>query len=107
MVVTVGSLMYLNEEPEHGFTSIPKSIYWAIVTMTTVGYGNIAPKTPMGQVVAALLMVVGSGIIAVSTGIVTSEMIRPFALGQSGATTSRMLFIENPSDFIEEIRTSG
>ena len=52
-------------------------IYWAIVTMTTVGYGDIAPKTPLGQVVASLLMVVGYGIIAVPTGIVTSEMIRP------------------------------
>ena len=84
VVVTVGSLMYLIEGPQHGFTSIPKSIYWAIVTMTTVGYGDIAPKTPLGQIVASLLMVVGYGIIAVPTGIVTSEMIRPHVQSVAG-----------------------
>jgi voltage-gated potassium channel len=84
VVVTVGSMMYLIEGPEHGFTSIPKSIYWAIVTMTTVGYGDIAPKTSLGQIVASLLMVVGYGIIAVPTGIVTSEMIRPPAPTDDG-----------------------
>jgi voltage-gated potassium channel len=77
VVVIVGSLMHLIEGSEGGFTSIPKSIYWAIVTMTTVGYGDIAPKTPLGQLVASLLMIVGYGIIAVPTGIVTSEMMRP------------------------------
>ncbi|MDD2732910.1 MAG: ion transporter [Desulfuromonadaceae bacterium] len=77
VVVAVGSLMYLIEGSRSGFTSIPKSIYWAIVTMTTVGYGDIAPVTPLGQIVASLLMVVGYGIIAVPTGIVTSEMMRP------------------------------
>jgi len=77
VVVSVGSLMYLIEGPSSGFTSIPKSIYWAIVTMTTVGYGDIAPQTALGQVVASLLMVVGYGVIAVPTGIVTSEMVRP------------------------------
>ena len=76
-VVVVGSLMYLIEGAETGFTSIPTSIYWAIVTMTTVGYGDIAPTTPLGQTVASLLMVTGYGIIAVPTGIVTSEMLRP------------------------------
>lgn len=77
VVVVVGSLMYLIEGSDGGFTSIPKSIYWAIVTMTTVGYGDIAPRTPLGQIVASLLMIVGYGIIAVPTGIVTSEMMRP------------------------------
>ena len=77
VVVAVGSLMYLIEGAPSGFTSIPKSIYWAIVTMTTVGYGDIAPVTPLGQIVASLLMIVGYGIIAVPTGIVTSEMMRP------------------------------
>jgi len=77
IVVSVGSLMYLIEGAESGFTSIPKSIYWAIVTMTTVGYGDIAPSTPLGQVVASMLMIVGYGIIAVPTGIVTSEIMRP------------------------------
>jgi voltage-gated potassium channel len=79
VVIVVGSLMYLIEGADAGFTSIPKSIYWAIVTMTTVGYGDIAPKTPLGQIVASLLMIVGYGIIAVPTGIVTSEMMRPTA----------------------------
>lgn len=77
IVVFVGSLIYLIEGETGGFTSIPKSIYWAIVTMTTVGYGDIAPVTPLGQLVASLLMVLGYGIIAVPTGIVTSEMMRP------------------------------
>lgn len=77
VVIVVGSLMYLIEGAGSGFTSIPKSIYWAIVTMTTVGYGDIAPTTPLGQIVASLLMIVGYGIIAVPTGIVTSEMMRP------------------------------
>jgi len=77
IVVIVGSLMYLIEGENGGFTSIPKSIYWAIVTMTTVGYGDIAPQTPLGQLIASLLMVIGYGIIAVPTGIVTSEMMRP------------------------------
>lgn len=76
VVVAVGSLMYLIEGAPSGFTSIPKSIYWAIVTMTTVGYGDIAPVTTLGQIVASLLMIVGYGIIAVPTGIVTSEMMR-------------------------------
>ncbi|ABL00819.1 ion transporter [Pelobacter propionicus] len=81
IVVFVGSLMYLIEGSEGGFTSIPKSIYWAIVTMTTVGYGDIAPRTSLGQMVASLLMVIGYGIIAVPTGIVTTEMMRPPPVG--------------------------
>jgi len=84
VVVAVGSLMYLIEGAASGFTSIPKGIYWAIVTMTTVGYGDIAPVTPLGQVVASLLMIVGYGIIAVPTGIVTSEMMRPPVLPADG-----------------------
>lgn len=76
IVVIVGSIMYLIEGPAHGFTSIPTSIYWAIVTLTTVGYGDISPHTPLGQTVAAFLMVLGYGIIAVPTGIVTVELGR-------------------------------
>jgi voltage-gated potassium channel len=76
LVVIAGSLMFLVEGAKSGFTSIPKSIYWAVVTMTTVGYGDIAPKTPLGQMLASLLMITGYGIIAVPTGIVTSEMMR-------------------------------
>jgi voltage-gated potassium channel len=74
VVIIVGALMYLIEGEEHGFTSIPISMYWAVVTMTTVGYGDIAPRTPLGQLLAALLMILGYGIIAVPTGIVTVEL---------------------------------
>lgn len=74
VVVVVGSLMYLVEGPEHGFTSIPRSMYWAVVTLTTVGYGDIAPRTPLGQALASLVMILGYGIIAVPTGIVTAEL---------------------------------
>lgn len=69
-----GTLMFLVEGPEHGFVSIPVSIYWSIVTLTTVGYGDISPATPLGQLIASFLMIVGYGIIAVPTGIVTAEM---------------------------------
>lgn len=75
-VAVVGSLMYLIEGPESGFTSIPQSIYWAIVTITTVGYGDIAPMTFLGKTLAAALMIMGYGIIAVPTGIVTLEIDR-------------------------------
>ena len=66
--------MYLIEGEEHGFTSIPRSIYWAIVTLTTVGYGDISPSTGLGQTVAAMIMILGYSIIAVPTGIVTVEL---------------------------------
>ncbi|NOX84786.1 MAG: ion transporter [Chlorobi bacterium] len=74
LVVIIGSLMYLIEGPENGFTSIPKAIYWAIVTVTTVGYGDIAPQTVSGQTLASLLMITGYAIIAVPTGVITIEM---------------------------------
>lgn len=74
IVIVIGSLMYLIEGPENGFNSIPKSIYWAIVTLTTVGYGDIAPNTPLGQILASMLMITGYAIIAVPTGIITTEM---------------------------------
>jgi voltage-gated potassium channel len=73
-VVVVGSLMFLIEGPEHGFTSIPQGVYWAIVTLTTVGYGDIAPATGVGQALAAVVMILGYGLIAVPTGIVTVEL---------------------------------
>nr|WP_319394870.1 ion transporter [uncultured Desulfobacter sp.] len=76
LVIIFGSLMYLIEGGKNGFTSIPKSIYWAIVTMTTVGYGDISPQTALGQALASIIMVLGYGIIAVPTGIVTSELTR-------------------------------
>lgn len=74
--ILIGSIMYLIEGEEHGFTSIPVSIYWTIVTLTTVGYGDISPVTPLGQFMASLVMVLGYGIIAVPTGIVTAEFAR-------------------------------
>jgi voltage-gated potassium channel len=74
VVLIVGALMYVIEGEEHGFTSIPTSMYWAIVTMTTVGYGDIAPRTPLGQFVASMLMILGYAIIAVPTGIVSVEL---------------------------------
>ena len=73
-VVIVGSAMYLIEGEESGFHNIPESIYWCIVTMTTVGYGDLAPQTPLGKLLASVVMIMGYGIIAVPTGIVTVEV---------------------------------
>jgi len=78
LVVILGSLMYIVEGAEHGFTSIPKSVYWAIVTLTTVGYGDVAPQTSLGQALAVVVMIMGYSIIAVPTGIVTVEMAQTF-----------------------------
>lgn len=69
-----GSMLFVAEGGENGFTSIPRSIYWAIITITTVGYGDIAPKTPIGQLIASLVMITGYSIIAVPTGIITAEI---------------------------------
>lgn len=74
LVTVFGSLMFVIEGPEHGFTSIPYSIYWAIVTMTTVGYGDIVPQTSIGKSLAAITMLMGYSIIAVPTGIITAQM---------------------------------
>ena len=76
IVVIVGSLMYLVEGPANGFDNIPRSIYWAVVTLTTVGYGDIAPGTSLGRFIAVCVMILGYGIIAVPTGIVTRELVR-------------------------------
>jgi len=84
MVIIFGSLMYLVEGEENGFTSIPRSIYWAIVTLTTVGYGDIAPSTPLGQGLASIIMICGFGIIAVPTGIVSAEMVKATGLKKDG-----------------------
>lgn len=75
IVIVIGTAMHLIEGAEHGFSSIPVSMYWAIVTLTTVGYGDIAPVTPVGQMLAATLMIMGYGIIAVPTGIVSAELV--------------------------------
>lgn len=72
--IILGTIMYIIEGDESGFTSIPRGIYWCIVTLTTVGYGDISPITPLGQFIASLVMIMGYGIIAVPTGIVTAEI---------------------------------
>lgn len=77
LCVILGTVMYLVESEEgSGFSSIPRSVYWAIVTLTTVGYGDIAPHTPLGQLIASVIMIMGYGIIAIPTGIVSSEMTK-------------------------------
>ena len=81
VVLIMGAAMYLIEGKESGFDSIPTSMYWAIVTMTTVGYGDIAPQTVIGQVLASVLMILGYGIIAVPTGIVSAELVRSPVVG--------------------------
>ncbi|WP_299060848.1 ion transporter [uncultured Polaribacter sp.] len=74
--IILGTVMYMIEGAENGFTNIPKSIYWAIVTLTTVGFGDIAPQTPLGQLIASVIMILGYSIIAIPTGIVSSEMTK-------------------------------
>lgn len=74
--VIIGTLMYLIEGAESGFTSIPRSVYWCIVTLTTVGYGDITPQTPLGQALASVIMILGYGVLAVPTGIMSAEMVK-------------------------------
>jgi voltage-gated potassium channel len=89
LVTIFGSILYVVEGPEHGFSSIPTSIYWAIVTLTTVGYGDISPKTPFGQAIASLVMITGYAIIAVPTGIFTAELARNMRSEIKAITCSR------------------
>ncbi len=84
LVLIIGSLMYVIEDGKNGFINIPQSIYWAIVTMTTVGYGDIAPQTVLGKLFASTVMILGYGIIAVPTGIVTVELA---SAGRKGIST--------------------
>jgi voltage-gated potassium channel len=84
VIVIVGSAMHVIEGPDHGFTSIPRSMYWAVVTMTTVGYGDIAPQTALGQALAALIMVLGYCVIVVPMGIVSAELAQ---VGRKPVTT--------------------
>jgi voltage-gated potassium channel len=74
MVLVMGTVMYVVEGPSNGFTSIPTSVYWAISTVTTVGFGDITPKTDLGRLISSFMMLLGWGILAVPTGIVTAEM---------------------------------
>ncbi|MDX5373793.1 MAG: ion transporter [Pseudomonadaceae bacterium] len=82
LVTVFGALMYVIEGPQNGFTSIPKSIYWAIVTLTTVGFGDVVPKTPLGQTVASLVMITGYSVIAVPTGIFGAELANAMRGGE-------------------------
>lgn len=74
IAILMGTIIYMLEDPKDGFTSIPRSIYWAIVTLTTVGYGDIAPQTPIGQFFASIIMILGYSIIAVPTGLISVEL---------------------------------
>jgi voltage-gated potassium channel len=76
LVTILGSTMYVIEGPSNGFTDIPNSIYWAIVTLATVGYGDITPVSPLGKIIASVVILIGYGIIAVPTGIITTEIIK-------------------------------
>jgi voltage-gated potassium channel len=82
VVLVLGTLMYVVEGPEHGFTSIPVAVYWAISTMTTVGFGDLVPKTDVGRAIASVMMLLGWGVLAVPTGIVSAEMAK---VGRDGA----------------------
>jgi voltage-gated potassium channel len=89
IVITMGALMHVIEGEENGFTSIPRSVYWAIITLTTVGYGDLVPRTPLGQALASFVMILGYAVIAVPTGIVSIEIAeasRKYASGQSCPT---------------------
>jgi voltage-gated potassium channel len=74
VVLVLGTLLYVVEGPKHGFVDIPTSVYWAITTITTVGFGDITPKTDLGRLIASVMMLIGWGTLAVPTGIVTAEM---------------------------------
>jgi voltage-gated potassium channel len=100
LVTIMGSLMYLIEGPENGFTSIPRSIYWAIVTITTVGYGDIAPNTVLGQSLASMLMIIGYAIIAVPTGIMSVEIAR----AGTGNTNTQVCNNCNCSDHADDAK---
>lgn len=97
-VAVVGSVMFLVEGPESGITSIPRGVYWAIVTLSTVGYGDIAPQTPLGQAIAAFVMVLGYGVIAVPTGIVTAELANMPSANYSTSECRRCGHIEVDPD---------
>jgi voltage-gated potassium channel len=88
LVIIFGSLMYVIEGEANGFTSIPRGIYWAIVTMTTVGYGDISPQTPVGQALASIVMILGYSIIAVPTGIFTVEFSHALSRAETGSCSS-------------------
>jgi voltage-gated potassium channel len=106
IVTVLGSMMYLVEGEQSGFTSIPRSIYWAIVTLTTVGYGDITPQTVLGQFLSIIIMILGYGIIAVPTGIVTVEMTHAFS-GRSSTRACPACGIESHAEDAVYCRRCG
>ncbi|MCT4603681.1 MAG: ion transporter [Marinifilum sp.] len=98
LVTIIGTVMYLVEGAENGFTSIPRSIYWAVVTLTTVGYGDISPITPLGQFLASVVMIIGYAIIAVPTGIVSAELSKTKFQNKSTQVCPNCLMEEHDND---------
>jgi len=98
IILIIGTIMYLVEGEKNGFTSIPVGVYWAIVTLTTVGYGDITPVTEMGKFISALVMILGYAIIAVPTGIVTAEMVASAKKGDKNITCKKCLNEDNDED---------
>lgn len=99
-VIIMGTMMYMIEGGDNGFTSIPRSIYWAIVTLTTVGYGDIAPQTVLGQIIASVIMILGYAIIAVPTGIVTAEITQQKIGNRNMQGCTRCGFNDHAADAI-------
>lgn len=107
VVVVMGATMHLIEGSENGFTSIPRGMYWAIVTMTTVGYGDIAPTTVLGQAIAATLMLLGYGILAVPTGIVSAEYVQATMAEKDAPVTCQECNASNHPDDANFCRVCG
>ena len=99
LVIIMGTIMYLIEGPHNGFENIPISIYWAIVTITTVGYGDVSPQSPLGQFFASILMIMGYGIIAVPTGIVSVEMAKATELAKKRCPACRAAIFDSEANF--------
>ncbi|MGN7203453.1 ion transporter [Pedobacter sp. SAFR-022] len=99
LVIIMGTIMYLIEGPHNGFENIPISIYWAIVTITTVGYGDVSPQSPLGQFFASILMIMGYGIIAVPTGIVSVEMAKATELAKKRCPACRAAIVDSEANF--------
>jgi len=105
--IILGTIMYLVEGEENGFTNIPKSVYWCIVTLTTVGFGDIAPSTPLGQFIASLVMILGYGIIAVPTGIVSAEYTSQKKLQQDASDDKIAINTQSCSNCLTEKHRDG
>jgi voltage-gated potassium channel len=99
IAVIMGTVLYLVEGEASGFTSIPISMYWAIVTLTTVGYGDISPITPLGRLIASVIMIMGYAIIAVPTGIITAEMMKT-TLQKNTQVCPQCLFDQHDDDAV-------